>query len=172
LGGIVSELVAEPIVNTAQSCNPFGSGSWEDCGHDLIPWAGGAAVAKGIGTAVARFKGPSSTATAAATGTLIRRNGFFGSSPTHWKNLNSGGYWRDAGRQDVAAYISQATGGQAAADRFFSLQTGAARTSAAEQTATAGGLRYTVRTHSTAGPPTVDVFDAVARTVEKVRFNP
>jgi len=94
-------------------------------------------------------------------------NGLFGSDPTALKLRTSGGFVRDAGRP-VQVFQTEVAGGRAAAESFFALQTGVTPSSAV-QTIEAGGLRFTIRP-SSHGAVTVDVFDSLAATVEKIRF--
>ena len=108
-----------------------------------------------------------SNATSVA-GRLTRgSNGLFGSNPTALKPRTSGGFVRDAGRE-VQVFQTELSGGSSAAERFFASQTGVVPSSAV-QTIEANGLRYTIRP-SGHGAPTVEVFDALAATVEKIRF--
>jgi hypothetical protein len=62
-------------------------------------------------------------------------------------------------------------GGWAEAKALFEQQTGqVVPAGATNATATVNGIRYNVRLDSTGGWPTIDVFNAEAATLEKVRF--
>ncbi len=94
--------------------------------------------------------------------------GFFGSNVTRLRLRTSGGFFRDAGNRAVQVF--QAAGGLAEAERLFTSQVGRLPSSTlATDVAEVGGLRYKIRS-SSRGVPTVEIFDPIAATVEKVRF--
>jgi hypothetical protein len=94
-----------------------------------------------------------------------------GSNPTTLQTLTSGSYWRDAGGNPVTVLQSRLPGGWSEAVETFERLTGQkVPPGATNVTTTVNGIRYSVRPDSSGGWPTIDVFDPVRATLEKVRF--
>lgn len=108
--------------------------------------------------------------TPSGAGELTRNSdGLFGSNVTELRTRTSGGFVRSAGGP-VQVFQSEVSGGRSAAEEFFRAQVGRPPIAAlATDVADVGGLRFTIR-GSAHGAPTVEVFDPVAATVEKIRF--
>jgi RHS repeat-associated protein len=110
--------------------------------------------------------------TRAASTPMVRGPaGLFGNNPTKLRTLNTGSYVEDAG-QGVQQVQTSLGGGLRGAEEFYSLQTGATNIGLKSSMEGLDGLTYAIYRSGTGGTPTVSVFDAVAATLEKIRFGP